>query len=178
MTDVVPYEEPDEDALADKPYDGDAAKARPLTTTTGQAAALMLVSGSDFEEIAQILELPSAEVARRITEKAMAQKFDEKDKAGAKRLLLARYEAMFASAKRRADNPKYSAREAATANGLRALGEIARVMGLNEPSEMIVRSPVESEIAAALKAVADIASRGFPQEADVIEGHVMRDEPA
>jgi hypothetical protein len=178
MTEVIPYEEPDDDALANQQYDEEAVKGRRATTTVGQAAALMLVSGSDFEEIAEILELPNATVARRITEKALAQKFDAHDKKAAKRLVLARYEALYASALRRANNPKYSSREAAAGNALKAVGEIVRVMGLAEPSELIVRTPTETEIMQELAKIGALAAADLPEETDVIEGHVVRDEPA
>lgn len=181
MTEIVvhvPPEPDDLDALADTHYDEESAKGRRVTTTVGQAAALMLVSGSDFTEIAQILDLPSPEVARRITEKALAEKFDARDKDAAKKLVLARYESMYASAKRRADNPRYTSREAAHGNALKALGEIVRVMGLAEPSEMIIRSPLDAEIAAEIAKIAAIAGRDLPEEADVIEGVVLRDESA
>lgn len=187
---VQPYEPPDEPtvdeldaAAADAPYDDEKAKERSQkqnpTTTRGLAAAVMLVSGAEPADIAHVLEFDSPEQARRIAEKALSVQFDDIDKSAAKRLLLARYDRLFVSALKRSETARYTGREAAANTALKALAEIARVSGLNAPSEVSVHSPVLRDIERVIAQIAKVQASALPAEADVldvIEAEVVGDD--
>jgi hypothetical protein len=181
VTDIVPLDDDERDAqIAAQPYNEDTAKHRTAlrSTTVGEAAAVMLVSGSTPQEIADILELDGPEHAKRLAIRTLATQFDEHDKDSLKRMVLGMYRQLYSSALRRSENPRYNSREAAAANAMKSVTEMVKVLGIAEPKKVEIYTPTTTEIESMLRDVAGLVSKALPQEADVIDGVVLRDEPA
>lgn len=167
-----------DDAIAQRPYNEADVKARSQrlpTQTLGQAAAVMLVSGSSYEEIAVILDLDSAEQAKRIAIRSMASQFDDDDRDAMRRIVIGMYNQLFVSALRRSEKQSYSAREAAASNARAAVSEMVKVLGLAAPTQIEVYSPTQTEIDSLLKQVAAKAAAAMPVEADVVSSYVVDD---
>jgi hypothetical protein len=167
------------DAIYSQQYDFNDARVpgEQTKTTKGKAAAVMAVSGADFEEIAGVLGFPSARHAELATQRALADSLDTWDKADLRRLFTNRFEALFRGGLRRSQTKGYFAREAAAKTALQALVEQIKFLGMAAPSEHVVHSPAAREIEIIVRSVTEKAISALPAEVDVLDAEVVSDEP-
>ena len=78
------------EAVYAEPYDlADARVAgQPTKMVKGKAAAVMAASGADFDEIATVLNFPTARHAELAVQRALADSMDSWDKATLKQLFM------------------------------------------------------------------------------------------
>lgn len=177
---MVPADiEAEVDAIYNERYAPPTATGKRETpaTTKGKAAGVMAVSGADFDEIAEVLNFPSARHAELAVQRALADSLDSWDKADLKKLMLGRFESLYRGAVARSQTKGYFAREAAAKTAAGLLVEEIKFLGLAAPSEHVIHTPVDSEIKALVERLAHRQISALPMEADVIEGTVVRDEP-
>ena len=179
LEDIVPPEiQAEVDEIYSQQYDFNDARIPGETTKTtkGKAAAVMAVSGADFDEIAGVLGFPSARHAELATQRALADSLDSWDKADLKRLFTGRFETLFRGALRRSQTKGYFAREAAASTALKALEAQIKFLGMAAPSEHILHAPAASEIRVLVQQVTQKAIEQMPEEVDVLDAEVISDE--
>jgi hypothetical protein len=162
---VPPDLQAEVDAIYAQQYDFNDARIPGETTKTtkGRAAAVMAVSGADFEEIAGVLGFPTARHAELAVQRSLADSLDSWDKATLRRLFTNRYEALF--------------REAAASTALKALEAQVKFLGMAAPSEHVVHAPAAGEIRMIVEHVTQRAIAAMPQEIDVLDAEVVEDDP-
>lgn len=167
------------EAVYGEPYDFSDARVPGETTKTtkGKAAAVMVASGADFEEVAAILGFPTARHAELAAQRALADSMDSWDKAALKSLFMARFEGLFRGAYRRSQTKGYYAREAAANTALKALVEQTKFAGVASPTEHLVHGPGAAEIRVLVETVTSKALAAMPAELDVLDAEVVSDEP-
>jgi hypothetical protein len=178
LEDLVPADIVAEvDAVYGQSYDFTDARVAGQSTkmVKGKAAAVMAVSGADFEEIAQVLGFSTPRHAELAVQRALADSLDSWDRADLKRLFMGRYETLFRGALRRSQTKGYYAREAAAATALKTLVEQIKFAGLATPSEHIVHSPAESEIRLFVHHLVSRQTALLPEEVDVLDAEVISD---
>ena len=175
MSEIIPGQ-----PFEEQPFElsDDTLKGKQYTTTRGRAAAVMFVSGADPEYIADVIGFPDADAVHKAVEKALAQSFDSWDKASLRRIVTARYETLFKEALARSRDRRNPNREAAAANAMKAVDRVVEVFGIKEPAQVVMHTATQAEIQVWINEVRQEDTAGLPQEVDVIEGHVVRDEPA
>lgn len=178
LEDLVPPEvQAEVDEIYGQQYDLSDARVAGESTkmVKGKAAAVMAVSGADFDEIAAVLGFSTPRVAELAVQRALADSLDSWDRADLKRLFMGRYESLFRSALRRSQTKGYYAREAAAATALKTLVEQIKFAGVATPSEHIIHSPAESEIRLFVHHFVDKQAALLPQEVDVLDAEVIED---
>jgi hypothetical protein len=176
---VPPDLQAEVDAIYAQQYDFNDARIPGETTKTtkGRAAAVMAVSGADFEEIAGVLGFPTARHAELAVQRSLADSLDSWDKATLRRLFTNRYEALFRGGLRRSQTKGYFAREAAASTALKALEAQVKFLGMAAPSEHVVHAPAAGEIRMIVEHVTQRAIAAMPQEIDVLDAEVVEDDP-
>jgi len=143
--------------------------------TRAQAAAVMLVSGADFATIAQVMDFESEDAARKAAETAMAASFDSWDKAHLRRVLTGRLEGLWRIAYTRAQNDRYSAKEAATKNALAILDRLGKMYGIDEPTQVVLHSATSQQINDWVARVTSAEMKALPQEEDILDAEVVEE---
>jgi hypothetical protein len=142
-----------------------------VSRTRAQAAAVMLVSGADFHTIADILKFDDEDQARRAAEHALSDvHLDGWDKEHLRRVLGSRLENLYRLAYNRAADPRNPSRETATKNALAVVDRMAKLYGLDEPSQVVVHSATQQQINDWVARMAATHQADLPEEFDVVPG--------
>lgn len=141
------------------------------------AAALDLaLSGQSWDNIAMVLGYPTARAARVAMENALERELraDPDSIERMRRLEASRYERLLRAVWPRAIDPSEPDQLAAVDKARAIIGDHARLMGLNKPTEVIVHNPTMQEIEQWV-AAAIATKNGMPVEEgyDVISGEVI-----
>lgn len=162
--------------MASEPWD--PSQAKDPVQTRDQAAAVMLVSGADYALIAQVMDFESEDAAQKATERALAASFDSWDKTQLRKILTARLEGLWRVAYRRATNDRNPSREAATKNALSIVDRLAKLQGVDEPTQVVLHSATSQQINDWVARVTQAQIGALPQEEDIFDAEVISDETA
>lgn len=171
LADVEAAAESAEDlpTIASQPYTPPGANR---ATTKGRAAGVMLVAGSTPEYIAEVIGFPSPSQARSAALIALSESLDVADKQAIKDVLGARLEALFRTAFKRANDPRYHQREAAMEKALRIIDSQMKLYGVAAPTTLMVGSATDEQINEFVARVAAGRVEALPAEKDVIRGEL------
>lgn len=165
---TLPMPLPSETEVAEQPW----TMAQGKSTTKGRAAGVMLVAGSSPDYIAEVLGFSSGAAARRQAMKALSEALDFTDKEAIKDLLGSRLEALFRSAFRRAQDPRYKNPDAAMNSALSIIDRQMKLFGVAAPTTVMVGTATDAEIRDFVTRVAAEKMAALPKEKDVIRGEV------
>jgi hypothetical protein len=149
---------------------------------TGAAVVALRLAGAGFDEIADALSLPSAQVARTQMEAALAKRAWE-DNVGRDRLRAeasARLETLLQVTWVKATSPTHVEQLTAAKVALAIVDRLIRLHGLDAPQEVVLYNPTGSELESWVTSILSNGSRAFAAlEANVIDadGAVHWDNP-
>lgn len=163
---------------------GGRPERKPPARTAAAALALRL-AGAGYDEVADMLGLPTAAVARRHAEDALeARAWEDVD--GRNRLRQengARLERLLRGVWAKATNPEHPEHLSAVKVAREVIDRHCRLYGLDAPAEIIVHTPTASEIDAWVSSMVSTQSADLrAMEPDIIDvtevTEVTESEPA
>lgn len=112
-----------------------------------RAATALRLAGASYQEIAVTLGLASPRVARDLVEAELAETEQDTDKRDAlRREEAARIERLLRGMWNKATNPEHDEHIPAARAALAMIDRHARLLGLDQPTEVIVYTPTTTEI--------------------------------
>ena len=159
--------------------------------TTQKAAVALYLAGASFDEIANRCAYSSAQVARVAVEKLIGETYTDSDMGAARNKARARYERLLQGVWFDATHPYQtdetgqpveSRNEAHLPSLDRArgiIGDLARLDGLNAPSQLQVYVPGSDEIMAVVNTLRETKLAGIAREPDIfdeIEAEVVEND--
>jgi hypothetical protein len=146
--------------------------------TRVEAAIGLKVAGANYSDIAEVLEYSSVEQARSAVERGLAATASEEDRKVQRQIASRRLERLLRGIWKKATDEDNPEQLSATRTALALVDRHIRLWGSDAPSEMIVYSPGATEIEAWIETMAKRVRAGLPEEVDIIEGQVLRDDAA
>lgn len=146
------------------------------SATRMEAAIAMRVYGAPYSEIARVCGYANVAAARQAVERGLAATVGNEDKAQRRLLESRRIERMIRSVMGRATNEKDEQHLGYVRTALALVDRHARLWGLDAPQEMILYNPSAGEIEAWLDTKRQLLQKDLPEEADIIEGHVIESD--
>lgn len=141
-----------------------------------EAAIALKVAGANYSEIADVLEYSSVDQARSAVERGLAATATEEDRKAQREIASRRLERLLRGIWAKATDEKNPEQLAAARTALALVDRHIRLNGTDAPSEMVVYSPTASEMEAVIARITSKARAGLPEEIDIIDGEVVRDE--
>lgn len=136
----------------------------------------MWLAGAPYHEIAQRLNYADVEAAKRAVELAMSGTIDEEDRKKAQRKMSMQLDRLARSAWTKAIDPKNPEQLAAIKTVSGVLDRKAKLLGLDEPSQVAVHNPAAQELQTWIDAILENKHGSLPEEADVVDGEVVEDD--
>lgn len=139
------------------------------TTNAGAAAVQLRLSGASFADIADILGLSNSKAALKAVERELAAQSSENEdeKARLRRETSMRLEKLIESVWTKATEPSDPEHLPALRTAVTIIDRHAKLHGLDQPSEVIVHTPTQTELD---QWVAAMVANTMP---DIIEGEVV-----
>jgi len=168
-------------------------EANQTQRTTQKAAVALYLAGADFEEIATRCNYSTAAVARVAVEKLIGETYKPTDLEAARNKARARYERLLQGVWFDATHPyevdedgrpvenRNEAHLPSLDRARSLIGDLARLDGLNAPSQLQVYVPGADEIMAVVSTLREAKMEGIAREADIfdeIEAEVVDDGEA
>lgn len=151
----------------------ETAVRRPITRPAAAATALRF-AGASFADIAEMLGVESAEIARRMVESDLASQPTHEDRDWLRKEEAARIERLIRSVWRKATAEQDPEHLPAVRMALSLIDRHARLLGLDMPTEVVVYTPQQREIE---DWVGEVLS-GLAPHMGLIEAEVIEDAVA
>jgi hypothetical protein len=169
--------------ISDDTPQGNSEVARARDRKAASAIQLR-IAGASWDEVAEVLGFPTARAAIVATERALEKELQTTESQDAMRKMAGkRLDRLLRAVWGKALDPDHPEQLAAVRTAREIVGQHSKLFGLDAPTEHVIHSPSESEIA---QWVASVTVQQRPQleEADifemddVIEGEVVDAVPA
>lgn len=143
-----------------------------------EAAIALKVAGANFSDIAEVLGYSTVEQARTAVERGLAATATEEDRKLAREVANRRLDRLLRGLWKKATDEDDPEHLAAARTALAIVDRSIRLNGSDAPSELIVYSPTAGEMEAWVASMVSKVKAGLPEEVDIIESEVLRDETA
>jgi hypothetical protein len=166
----------------------DARAAAKTSHTTLRAAAAAYLGGAPLDWIAERYNYTNAQTARLAVERLLGETYTNSDLATARNKARARYERLLQGAWYDATHPfevnedgeqtktRNEAHMPALDRARGLIGDLARLDGLNAPTQLQVYTPGSEEIMAVVTAIRQEQMLGVAKEADIFDADEVTDE--
>jgi hypothetical protein len=151
----------------------DESQNQPVQRTRAQAASVMVVSGMDYGTVAQVMGFSSTDEVRSVVEAELAAQYSEVDRQKLRLLLSSRLEKLWSISYSRAQNDRNPTRETATQNALKVADRLAKLWGVDEPTQVVLHSATTEQIQAWVADVMAEKMKGLPEEKPIIPGQLV-----
>lgn len=136
----------------------------------------MWLAGAPYQEIAERLNYANVHAAQRAVELAMSGTIDEENRKQVQKKMSMQLDRLARSAWTKAIDPQNPEQLAAIKTVTGVLDRKAKLLGLDEPSQVAVHTPAQQELQNWIDAILENKHGNLPQEADVVDGEVIDNE--
>lgn len=145
-----------------------------------RSALALKVRGYNSEDIAIAVGYPNGAAVNRAIEVALGEELSELDRKAVRQVAVRRLERSWQALQAIIENPAHPNQIAAINSGVKVTDRLAKLIGLDAPTEVIVTSPAAAEIQQwvdeALDAERALTGAGaLPVDDDVLEGEWTED---
>lgn len=136
----------------------------------------MWLKGATYRDIAEWLNYADVEAAKRAVELGVSGTIDEEDRKKAQRKMSMQLDRLTRAAWEKAIDPENPEQLAAIKTVSGVLDRKAKLLGLDEPSQVAVHNPAAQELQTWIDAILENKHGSLPEEADVVDGEVIEDD--